>query len=294
MPITTISYNSFAFLRDVLEDLRRAKVISFWFFIVHQPEDDEKKVHIHVYIELSRTLQTDDLVENFVELDPSFPDKPLGVMPFRSSKFEPAYLYAIHDPDFLASRNQTRKYHYDRSQVVTSDDDMLDELVANIDRGKYNAYGDMRKAISKGETFVDFLSHYYVPMNQFNYFKTAFETLSKGGSLTQRNGREGHEPVDLGLAKETFVCTSCGEVFPSLDAVIIQNGKCICRSCLSRQRAVESAGLTAWDVISVKDGDTYRYLNLKTHELFDDLSAYLDDDQIKQWHNINNTTQLNI
>ena len=42
-PISTISYNSPEYLQGKLEELRKAKIISVWFFIKHKKEQDERK-----------------------------------------------------------------------------------------------------------------------------------------------------------------------------------------------------------------------------------------------------------
>ena len=62
-PIATISFNTPEYLKLKLDELTKAKKIAFWAYIVHQPEDDEagNKVHMHVYIEPSAMVQTEDL-----------------------------------------------------------------------------------------------------------------------------------------------------------------------------------------------------------------------------------------
>ena len=61
MPTSTISYNSGGFLKLKLDELLKAKVIQFYAFIEHVPEEDEKKKHKHLYIEPAKSVQTEEL-----------------------------------------------------------------------------------------------------------------------------------------------------------------------------------------------------------------------------------------
>lgn len=266
-PITTINYTSRRFLIDTLESLRKAKVISFWFFVHHLPEDDEKKEHDHVYLEPAKIVQTEDIRDNFRELDPEHPDAPLSVQPFRSSKFADAYLYFIHDPDYLASKGMTRKHHYSRSQVETSDPDYLDEQIARIDRSSFDKYSDMRKSIKAGLSFDEYLANHYVPIQQFNVFKSAYLTLLEGMYRTYRNGRVGHENPEPELDLRTWICTSCGEVVGEKDAAIRQGKLCTCRRCLfaDREKHPQRILCPNFTIISTEKG----YVDMETGKFVD-------------------------
>ena len=104
MPTSTISYNSGGFLKLKLDELLKAKVIQFYAFIEHVPEEDEKKKHKHLYIEPAKSVQTEELRDELREYVEETPDKPLGCMPFGKSKFGDWYLYAIHDEAYLLVR----------------------------------------------------------------------------------------------------------------------------------------------------------------------------------------------
>ena len=85
MPIATISYNSDKYLILKLKQLQKAKVVSSWFFINHIPEDDETKAHKHLYIEPAKTIQTEDLRDEFIEPNLKDPSKPFKCLPFEWS-----------------------------------------------------------------------------------------------------------------------------------------------------------------------------------------------------------------
>ena len=77
-------------------------------FILHQPEEDEKKAHIHLYIEPNTLLDTMELQEFFTELDLNNPAKPLKCINFIQSKIDDWILYNSHNSAYLASKFETR------------------------------------------------------------------------------------------------------------------------------------------------------------------------------------------
>ena len=104
-PLSTISYNSEKFLVETLEYLIREDCISFWAICYHEAETDEKKAHYHVYIEPTVVLDTqaDWFKDCFVEKSKDI-EIPLGVMPWRKSRFEDWYLYSKHDLVYLRAK----------------------------------------------------------------------------------------------------------------------------------------------------------------------------------------------
>ena len=190
--IATISFNTPAYLRQKLEELKKAGKLSFWAFIVHKPEDDEggKKEHIHLYAEPSKMIQTDDLKEELKELDPSNPSKPLGCISWVSSKFDPWYLYALHDKRYLATKSQSRQYHYQHEDIESSDPDDLTFKSKSIDLLSLSPYADMEDAQSQGVTWAEYFHRGTVPLPQVALFERAWWLLQE--ARTERAGREGH------------------------------------------------------------------------------------------------------
>lgn len=195
-PISTISFNTPDFLKLKLNELLKAGRLSFWAFIVHQPEDDEggRKVHCHVYIEPSKMLQSDDLKAELKEFDPEHPDKPRGCITFKSSKFDPWYLYAIHDKRYLASKGLSRRIHYTHDEILTSDDDDLTFKARSIDMVSLSPYADMEDAQRQGFTWAEYFARGTVPLPQVALFERAWNLLTQ--VRTYRADREGH-PMDV-------------------------------------------------------------------------------------------------
>lgn len=195
LPITTISYNTQPFLITKLEELRKAKVITCWFFVEHLAEVDEKKDHIHLYIRPAKDIQTDDLLDEFLELDMEHPDKPLKCLSFRVCRsFGDWYLYVKHDPLYLAKKGQKRAYQYDRDAFVCCDEDELDYAISEIDMTEYSAMGRIIQGIRDGLTFQEFLNQGNVPIQQFIQWQRAWDTIA--GNTFTRNGRETHTPKE--------------------------------------------------------------------------------------------------
>lgn len=98
-PISTISYNTEPFLREKLDNLVQAHIIQAYQYILHVGEDGDKK-HIHLRIEPNKKIDPMDILDLLTEYVANN-DKPLCCRPFRQSKEEDWYLYAVHDPDYL-------------------------------------------------------------------------------------------------------------------------------------------------------------------------------------------------
>lgn len=217
IPFSTISFNSREYLEHKLDELRRAKILSEWFFVPHKPEDDEcqGKEHHHVFMIPSRGIQTDDIKQELCEYDPEHPTKPKSCLSFKSSKFGNWYLYAIHDPDYLAAKGESRKFHYNYDHVVASDPDVLYELVFEIDvTAELGALKGMQQAKKQGLTFQQFFNQGKVSPAQVRQYQAAWELVDAGA--TSRGSRMAHlirnEDGDL-INPET------GEVVP-LDTLI--------------------------------------------------------------------------
>lgn len=195
-PIATISFNTPAFLELKLNELLRAGKISFWAFVPHKPEDDEagKKEHSHLYVEPSKMMQTDDLKSELKEYDPDHPDKPRGCLTFKSSKFDPWYLYGLHDKRYLASKSQSRKFHYQYEDFITCDPDELLCKVRSIDLVSLSPYADMEEAQRQGFTWAEYFSRGTVPLPQVALFERAWNLLLQ--VKTERADRQGH-PMDI-------------------------------------------------------------------------------------------------
>lgn len=192
-PFSTISYNSSEFLSVKLNDLVQRRVISFFAFIKHYKEEDESKDHIHLIVFPNGQYQTDALQDYLLEPDlTDLTKKPLGIMPCQSSKWGDWYLYACHDTAYLASKTQTRKYHYSEEDFVSPDKDYLHELIRTIDRTKYAKTLDFVNQVKAGVEFNEMVNKGQIPVPQFNQWYSMYEYLRYGDTF--RNYGISHTP----------------------------------------------------------------------------------------------------
>lgn len=192
-PIATISYNSEGFLLGVLDRLISTQIISFYCFIRHEPEEDENKAHIHLYLEPASSVDTLWLQKQFLEPDKENPNHPLGVMPIGKSKWVDWYWYGLHDKAYLASKNMSRKHHYEGYEMITSDTEYLAEKV----RTNPNPKAELLKVIElmmKGYKPLQIAVQMNIATRNLGYFLTGLKDLRQHlVDVTDRNGVPNHE-----------------------------------------------------------------------------------------------------
>lgn len=213
-PISTISYNSPEYLEARCNELVKAKKVSFWAFVEHEPEDDEAglKRHIHLFIEPSKLIQTDDLRDFFKEIDINNPAvKPLGVIAFHSSKFDDWYLYSKHDASYLASKDQSRRFHYEHDMFITSDDDDLNYRVKTINLLEVSPFKAMEEAVKVGVSWEEYFLRGLIPIYQVIPYERAYRMMQ--ANYTYRNGRQTHTPKEDEVACDV----DTGEVIENIE-----------------------------------------------------------------------------
>lgn len=175
-PFASISYNTKEFLIEKLNDLVNRRYISFYTFVYHYAEEDEKKPHIHLYIMPNGMVDTNQIHDELLEIDVNNLDlPPLAIMPCVSSKFADWYLYSSHNVDYLISKGLERQYHYNFDDFVSSNEDYMLELVHTIDYTKYTKSKEFVEGIKDGKRLIDFIQNGSIPVNQFLQFKSMYE-----------------------------------------------------------------------------------------------------------------------
>lgn len=205
-PISTISYNSPTFLEAKLKELVELDVLSFYAFIRHSPEADERKAHYHIYMELGDLTEIKKgcaLQHCFDELDPTHPDKPLGVQPFRKTmNFADWYYYAIHFKPYLISKGQSRKYEYSDDDLTISDPDIFSDLKGQIDFAKYFRQAENIKRLKDGDTVLQLVQEGLVNIREV----LSYNALAN--DIVYRNKRSNHEEcVDMDTGEVLFDST---------------------------------------------------------------------------------------
>lgn len=207
--VSSISYNTPHFFALKIGELASGEkpIIDWAHWIVHQPESDETKSHIHFVCKPSRRLDTNWFRKQFIEqVSPesvaaiskvraiTLNDiKPLGVLPFnKTNSIEDWLLYSIHDVKYLLKKGESREHHYERSDVQSTEPDFLAEQW----RGVVDPLSSICKRVlelrAMGNTFGEILQTGMIPPNMVYMMKTVFEDVPDG---VERNGHKGHFPI---------------------------------------------------------------------------------------------------
>lgn len=194
--ISTISFNSPEYLRAVLERLVDAGVLEYAHWVAHLPEADEKKAHLHLFLQPSHAVDTAALRHEFEEPDPA-ENVPRGTLPFAPSKFGDWYLYGIHDPSYLESKGLSRQHIYSTDDVQSTCPDLLNEQAATIDQLKFRTAFHLRRMAAQFASWDDVLLSRVVPIPQFAYWQAYYQALCCKRSETrpQKTLDTTHTPV---------------------------------------------------------------------------------------------------
>jgi hypothetical protein len=195
-PFSMISYNTQDFLRDKLNELVEGGLVQFWAFIHHQPEEDEKKAHKHLYIIPQKLIDTQRIEKALQEIDlTDITAKPLGAIFPQSSKFADWYLYGLHDKKYLAYKGQKRKYHYNDNAFVVSCQDTFQELKNLIDYTEINRLSLILEKVENGESLASIIRTSNIPLQLIGQVRQLYDIIV-GPFETYRNGRASHQKVD--------------------------------------------------------------------------------------------------
>lgn len=200
--ISTISYNTTAFLHGTLKRLVSEGILTFWVFIQHQPEEDETKEHFHVFMKPNKAVDTLWLQNQFIE-QVAGEKLPRKCLPIDPSKFADWYWYGLHDATYLAGKGMSRKRHYDGSEMVASDSDYLTELV-RINPCPETEMVKVLKLIRQGCSVVEIALALKVPMARFSAFQHSVYDMLRliNCDDTFRAGRDAHEQDFEALIEE--------------------------------------------------------------------------------------------
>lgn len=172
--VSTISYNTESFLSGKIHSLVNQGVLEYAHWIFHTPEDDGEKRHAHLIVKPNRRLDTEVLRKEFAEIVAG-EDLPRGVLPFDYSKIKDWILYGVHDSAYLASKLQTRKYQYEKSDIHTTEPQLLHEQWREAHEGEDTRMARVVEMARKGVRFEEVVVMGLIPMNQFFQYRSLYE-----------------------------------------------------------------------------------------------------------------------
>lgn len=177
--ISTISYNSDLFLKNKIEEWKNNGLIEFGMWIRHQPDEDNKKSHCHVFLQPAKLIQTMDFEQDSIELDPCNPDKPFKMISFRVSKESDWLLYAIHDKYYLMEKGIERNYYYSFDDIQSTCDETLNDIISRIsDDRKGRLEYRIIDCINRGLKWGDIISSGLVPIRYMSGAKIMYEAIT--------------------------------------------------------------------------------------------------------------------
>lgn len=190
-PISTISYNTERFLAEKIYYWKKQGLIEYGMWIKHEPDVDGKKEHFHVYLQPSKLIQTEFLVDDSIEIDTNWKpldEKFLSVLSedeqkkeieahekkryfkmnvFHSSKPDDWILYAIHDEKYLTQKNLSRNCHYEIGDIKATCDDTLNEMISQAyDKNNNKLEFRIIEAIKKEMTWSQIVGSGMIPIRQ--------------------------------------------------------------------------------------------------------------------------------
>lgn len=187
--ISTISYNSQEFLVNKLNELIEAHTISDYYFINHFPEQDEKKAHIHLFIQPNKLIDTMYLQDYFKEVDiNNLNAKPLKCIDFRLSKLDDWFLYCLHYEPYLSTKCESREFHYTKDDFVYYDEDNFDYNYNHALKGSDFAHNNqiLNVMFDSNINPIELLKIGAVPinlasqLNAINFMRGHYGTLERG------------------------------------------------------------------------------------------------------------------
>lgn len=187
-PISTISYNTLPFLKMVLDRLIKTHTIDFYAYINHLGEIDQfgerEKDHTHLFIIPNKRINTADLDVEFIE--PVSDNKPLKCITWQTSKIDDWILYVLHDPDYLATKFETRELKYNYTDLVGSDEEDLRRKFRHAYQSSgYARSRNLYQYAKSGGTLRDLLSIGAIPVNQVGAYQDFFKEAKKDFIVNQ-------------------------------------------------------------------------------------------------------------
>ena len=194
-PISTISYNTERFLREKIFYWKKQGKIEYGMWIEHKPDVDGKKAHYHVYLQPAKLIQTEDLINDAIEIDPNWQPladgatdeekiqhekkRYLKMNVFFSSKADDWILYGLHDEAYLREKNLMRNEHYEISDIqATCDDTLLQMISSAFDYRNNKLEFRIIDAVNNGQSWTDLVRSGMIPLRYMTGAKLLYQALT--------------------------------------------------------------------------------------------------------------------
>lgn len=189
--ISNVSYNTPEFFRTKTLELVERGIIDWCYWVYHLADEDELKDHIHMVLKPSKRLDTNDLRKFYNEIDPTNPLPRTCTMKWHATNsMDDWLLYAKHDPAYLSSKGQFRRYHYKWDDIQSTDLDSLRQDIAAIDMRKYLILEWLEDAVRNKTPFFILVQQGLIPIAQRSQYEFQYNALQRAIE-NERNGKSG-------------------------------------------------------------------------------------------------------
>lgn len=178
-PIGFISYNSHDFLKFALEQLINDGIFKRCACWYHESLGKEKD-HFHVYAEPAKKIDTECLQDKFIELLEDGTQNSVAILPRCKSDWNNAYLYGIHDIDYLAFKGLEREQVNIKSDLhIYLGDFTCDFVQADHFRFKYclAPYQRLKELVMQGKSLEEVYIILRTPFSQLSTVRRAYKSI---------------------------------------------------------------------------------------------------------------------
>lgn len=174
-----ISYNSREFLENVLKSFIDRGIFTrcaCWF---HESLGTEKN-HFHCYVEAAKQIDTSMIVDDFIEFDENGNQQSIAIRNKCKSEFVNAYLYGIHNSDYLAYKGKMRE----EVNIITDKHIYLGDFTIDIAEAEdfclkkcLAPYMRIKRLVYAGASLEDVYINLRIPFAQLNAVAGAYRAI---------------------------------------------------------------------------------------------------------------------
>lgn len=180
-PISTVTYNTNEFLVHQLDILLKTHVIDYYMFINHLGEPDQygdDKDHTHLFILPNHRINTADIDDLLIE--PVEGNLPLRNISWSTSKNDDWILYNLHDPAYLLTKFETRKYQYSYDDLKSSNEnDLRRRYRCAYQSSGYAKMKNLYQYAVSGGSIEELMKNGAIPVNQVSFYQDFFKLAKR-------------------------------------------------------------------------------------------------------------------
>ena len=176
-----ISYNSRDFLIYVLNQFISDGIFNRSACWYHESTDNNKS-HFHCWVEPLHKIDTSRIGDKFIELTPTGEKQSIAILPKCKSDWNNAYLYGIHDYDYLQFKGLKREL----VNIVSDQHIYLGDFEADIRQAEFfkfkyclAPYQRLKELIYQGKSLEDIFVILRTPFGQMKSVTTVYHSIKK-------------------------------------------------------------------------------------------------------------------